>query len=556
MSISKQEHAHPDSFVAWVRENADVEVGDLLVVEEPEEQGISSEENQDNIISNSHSKRLIIASVEDILIASNTDNFIQEYISHEIGNPIANPRTIPKPITLIKLRTILRSDGKKIPPTGRWYVRYPTISDIDTISQRIPENKRILAGFIRARIGARREWVPFFFHADFILGPEGAHININGKTGLATKTSYALFLTTNILKWAEDNNEKVAVILFNVKRDDFLKLHIRPKDWSELEEAIMKWGEKIGNVEVAKTVLEMWKVAKEKLDYDIVEFLQKVNIKYFTYPSDPDIDRLGEKVEEYKYGLGDLSIPEIISALYPEETGATEQQINMIYEMLSGRMREGRIDMSFNEFQQGLSQGRSGDRGAGAIRGAILRRLRGLSSRARRILEWSNRTANPIIFRKLEEGFNVIQLYGLSEVEKRIVVNAVVRTVSEGLARMDKHLDRVVIVMDELNKYAPKRYSAVKEQLIEIVARGRDLKLSLIGAQQFASEIDKQVYGNTSTKVVGVTDQSELKNERYAYLGGLRKQIDKLDKGELAVYHPLYPTPVLIRFPTPYSMLI
>ena len=319
----------------------------------------------------------------------------------------------------------------------------------------------------------------------------------------------------------------------------------------------MRWGERIGNKIAARMIIEMWEVAKNKLGYDIVEFLNKVNVKYFTYSGDPDIEKFEEEpVIYYKYGLGDLSIPEVIGALYPEESGATEQQVNMIYEILSGNMVNGRINLSFNGFMRELESGQRLDRGGGAIRGAIRRRLNGLRSRATHIIEWYNRNADPITFGKIEPGFNVIQLYGLSEVEKKIVVNAVVRTISEGLTDKDKHLDRVVIVMDELNKYAPRKYSAVKEQLIEIVARGRDLKLSLIGAQQFASEIDKQVYGNTSTKILGVTDRSELKSEAYAYLGELKNQADKLDKGELIIYHPMYPAPILIRFPAPYSMLV
>jgi hypothetical protein len=36
--------------------------------------------------------------------------------------------------------------------------------------------------------------VPVHFNSHFLIGPEGAHLNISGISGLASKTSYAMFL--------------------------------------------------------------------------------------------------------------------------------------------------------------------------------------------------------------------------------------------------------------------------------------------------------------------------------------------------------------------------
>jgi DNA helicase HerA-like ATPase len=132
------------------------------------------------------------------------------------------------------------------------------------------------------------------------------------------------------------------------------------------------------------------------------------------------------------------------------------------------------------------------------------------------------------------------------------VVNAVIREISRGLESPQRHLDRVVIVIDELNKYAPKRWSPIKEQIVDVVARGRDLRLSLIGAQQFASEIDGEVLGNSSTRVVGRSDPNEIRDVGvYGYLGTLRDVAPYLEKGQMILYHPVHPAPFLIWFPTP-----
>ena len=39
--------------------------------------------------------------------------------------------------------------------------------------------------------------------ADYLIGPEGAHLNISGVSGLATKTSYAMFILSAIQQQAE-----------------------------------------------------------------------------------------------------------------------------------------------------------------------------------------------------------------------------------------------------------------------------------------------------------------------------------------------------------------
>lgn len=42
--------------------------------------------------------------------------------------------------------------------------------------------------------------------AQFILGPEGAHLNISGISGLAAKTSYAMFLMKSIQEKFSDSH--------------------------------------------------------------------------------------------------------------------------------------------------------------------------------------------------------------------------------------------------------------------------------------------------------------------------------------------------------------
>ena len=63
--------------------------------------------------------------------------------------------------------------------------------------------------------------IPVEFEGKYLLGPEGAHLNIAGISGLATKTTYAMFLMNSIQQRLDD---KVTMIVFNVKGTDLLAI--------------------------------------------------------------------------------------------------------------------------------------------------------------------------------------------------------------------------------------------------------------------------------------------------------------------------------------------
>jgi hypothetical protein len=65
---------------------------------------------------------------------------------------------------------------------------------------------------------------PIYVDADFLLGPEAAHLNITGVSGLATKTSAVLFLLSSIFEHLSTEKGSVAALCFNVKGPDLLFL--------------------------------------------------------------------------------------------------------------------------------------------------------------------------------------------------------------------------------------------------------------------------------------------------------------------------------------------
>ena len=65
---------------------------------------------------------------------------------------------------------------------------------------------------------------PIWLDEDYLLGPEAGHANWTGQSGLATKTSHALFLTSAVFQRLRSEGKSVAALMFNVKGPDLLWL--------------------------------------------------------------------------------------------------------------------------------------------------------------------------------------------------------------------------------------------------------------------------------------------------------------------------------------------
>ncbi|MBA3405525.1 MAG: ATP-binding protein, partial [Gemmatimonadaceae bacterium] len=59
-----------------------------------------------------------------------------------------------------------------------------------------------------------------YLDADFLLGPDAAHLNISGMSGLATKTSAIEWLLASVFAHFPDSKGSIAAVCFNVKGPD------------------------------------------------------------------------------------------------------------------------------------------------------------------------------------------------------------------------------------------------------------------------------------------------------------------------------------------------
>ena len=147
----------------------------------------------------------------------------------------------------------------------------------------------------------------------------------------------------------------------------------------------------------------------------------------------------------------------------------------------------------------------------------------------------------------------VVDIHNLHSTAQMFVVGVILKRMMEQKELQGSARPLVFVVLDELNKYAPREgWSPIRDVLLDIAERGRSLGISLFGAQQTASEVERRVVGNAALKVVGRLDSAEAERGEYGFLTRVaRLRATMLQPGSMIVAQPEIPTPVLLRFPFP-----
>ena len=116
-------------------------------------------------------------------------------------------------------------------------------------------------------------------------------------------------------------------------------------------------------------------------------------------------------------------------------------------------------------------------------------------------------------------------------------------------------IDRIVIFIDELNKYASNdvpKSSPILRQLLDITERGRSLGIILFGAEQFVSDIHKRVKGNCATQAFGRTNAIEITKEDFRFVPQVYKtMLTRQKQGEYIIQNPVFRSMLNVNFPLP-----
>lgn len=173
--------------------------------------------------------------VEEISHLTDGASFLAGYISSDFGEVEAKSYTNRIGMNYIKARVVGNTKNIYTPVLDGAIVR---LADPDDVTKALGLEKiknPLPCGIIEMYEGEDRIKVPVNFNSHFLIGPEGTHLNISGISGLASKTSYAMFLLKNIQEryLKEVKNESVAFVYLNVKGRDLLAIDEPNEDLPE-----------------------------------------------------------------------------------------------------------------------------------------------------------------------------------------------------------------------------------------------------------------------------------------------------------------------------------
>ncbi len=394
---------------------------------------------------------------------------------------------------------------------------------------------------------------PIHLDAEFLLGPEAAHLNITGVSGLATKTSAVEWLLASIFAHFPAQKGSVAAVCFNVKGPDLLFLD-QPGELGDADRAIYE------------------KLGVPARPFERVNYFAPYTAKGFTLNTLRSNEQLAGNLRPLTWGLNEvMQFAEVL--LNKDDVDAkADALIDFLQERVinrefsdpvlstAHRVRSfGELEAFFRDLLRGMEE--RGGEGWRTHHVATIRKVRNrLSNISTRCagLVTDEGTVSDLPFGSFEDrAVYVVDVASLEEDAQDLIFARVVSKLREHLERRDLGVSHVVVFVDELNKYAPADGpdTYVRKMLLDISERGRYLGLVLFSAQQFRSQVHRRVVGNSGTALYGRMDMDELATPGYAMLSpATRTKLGTLEKGQLMVRHPHFAQPIFVRFPRPAVM--
>lgn len=423
----------------------------------------------------------------------------------------------------------------------------------------------------RIPVGFTRDGQPYMLDFAFLGGEKGGHVNISGISGVATKTTFASLLLYSMFHapTVDPQLRRMSkAVIFNVKGEDLLFLdqantqfnvgrgQMQAERYSALglpTGAFRSVSLRVPAMAGGAGQAPMPDItSRPKTDpniqtywWTVRELIEQHLLRYCFSEGHDHGSQITDLAMHLEKVLAEAMQPvpsQPWAVSLPKPGGSNARIVVENFEELVSY-----LELQFESENQDWT-----GRAAGQTLMAMSRRLRSATRHLKTLFREQVAPGDTHRVNDLEQQVTVIDIHNLAERAQRFVVGVILSRLFQ--SREGKRgAGHVFVVLDELNKYAPREGdSPLKEVLLDIAERGRSLGVLLIGAQQTASEVERRIVGNAAVRIVGRLDMAEAQRPEYAYLDGSdRARVGLLKPGSMLALQPHVPMAVEITFPFP-----
>lgn len=497
--------------------------------------------------------------VEEINHVTDAPSHFTSYISSDFGDidtePIGN--MVRLGMNYVKAKVVCNTENIYTPVLDS---RKVSLCDEEDIKRALgltdDEVKNpLVCGYLQMYQGDAQIKVKVVLNSHFLIGPDGAHINVSGISGLAAKTSFSMFLLKAIQeKFRTEKGETAAFVFFNVKGRDLMAIDEPNVDLSEDDKRA--YYDTLGLSALPfENVTYYYPYSKDAM-------MQKVQ----SYASPADVQRQKNEGKAFTYKFTFDKCQDKLDLLLANEddsTGTLESCVNFIINQ-EGTFKDVDKWSTFNERLSEYTQAAQGSKGKNPSEILVTswRKFKRCISKAiqndvfaKVMTEGEVNLTEEIANNLRADRVMVIDIARLDENTQSFVFGSVTRAIYDlklGADRTDIP-DKIILFVDELNKYAsndiPKN-SPILRQLLDIAERGRSLGIILFSVEQFRSAIHDRVKGNCATQAYGRTNAIEVSKPDYRYIPKVyQNMMTRLSQGEYIISNPALRSLVNIKFP-------
>lgn len=495
--------------------------------------------------------------IEEINHVTDAPSHFTNYISSDFGDTADNIGNMNRlGMNYVKAKVVHNTGNIYSPVLDGKQVSLCNVEDIRIALGLNNVKNPIVCGYLQMYKGNEALKIKVELNANFLIGPEGAHLNVSGISGLAAKTSYSMFLLNAIQqKFCTEDGSKnnVAFVFFNVKGRDLMAIDEPNTELKDKDKAI--YTEELG----------LQPLPFQNVTYYYPYDNQRPsNVLTNADPNDVERQRSNKKAYSYKFPCENhLDKLDLLLANEDDSTGTMESCVNYIINKQGLFNNVSEWDTLKDVITQYASGSAKDNDSKNPITTSSWKKFLRIINKAvdtqgifHDNLADHERDLTTVVHNELVGGqVMVIDITLLDDNTQGFVFGSVARAIWE--MKFDTERDnvpkKVIIFVDELNKYASNdtpKSSPILHQLLDITERGRSLGIILFSVEQFRSAIHDRVKGNCATSAYGRTNAIEVSKSDYRYIPKVyQNMMTRLSAGEYIISNPALRSLINIKFP-------